>query len=214
MLKLFNQEVIMQYRSLLQHIAIVVVLLVTTTLIAGCYTMLSHPSVANDQQVVTQESETTGTSCTTCHNNDYDHNRMTPHYWGFGSWGIRSYPYGYYNNFGYAGYGGYYGWQRYYYDPWWWGYTYDPYPYYYPGGGGGSGGTGSGMSATPDRPETRRGWNGSGSNTQPPPPPPVYIGGSNSGGGSSGGSSGSSGGSSGGSSDDNERPHGRRGSGK
>ncbi|MFH1735118.1 MAG: hypothetical protein ABIE92_10435 [bacterium] len=204
----------MQFRSLPQYAANLAVLLVMAIFMAGCYTMFQHPQLTHEERAVAEEAETTGYSCTLCHNNDYDHSRMYPHNsWGFGSWGIRSYPYGY-SSYGYSGYGGYYGWQRYYYDPWWYGYSYNPYPYYYPPGGGGSGGTGSGMSATPERPETRRGWNGS-PNNAPPPPPPVYTGGSTSGGGGSSGDGSSSGGSSGDSnSDDNGRDGGRRGSGR
>ncbi len=137
--------------------------------LAGCYTMLNHPTVADEELVAEHDSELTGTSCTACHNNEYDHNRMSPHNWGFGSWGIRNYPYSYYSY-----YGSYGGWQKYYYDPWWWGWNYyNPYPpYYNPGGGSGS----VGVSApSPQRP-------GRGRDFSPAPypqapqyvPPPVY----------------------------------------
>lgn len=142
--------------------------------ISGCYTMLRHPTVAQEELVSGSDQELTGASCTDCHNNEYDHYRMSPHYWGFGSWGIRTYPYGYY--------GGYVGWQRYYYDPWWWGWNYyDPYPYYpyYPPGGGG-GGLGTVSAPSPDRPMTRRGLNENMLPQSPPIPnpptqPPVYV---------------------------------------
>ncbi len=133
--------------------------------LAGCYTMLRHPQVEDEDLVGQHESEMTGATCTDCHNNEYDHHRSSSHYWGFGSWGIRTYPYGYY---------GYTGWQRYYYDPWWWGYGYgyyDPWPYYNPGGGG------SGSSALPSPQRPGRGRDLSPAPpTQPPPytPPPAY----------------------------------------
>ena len=172
---------------------------------AGCYTMLRHPQVADEELVGQHESEMTGTTCTDCHNNEYDHHRSSSHYWGFGSWGIRTYPYGYY---------GYTGWQRYYYDPWWWGYGYgygyyDPWPYYNPGGGYGPG-SGSGSSPSPDRPSSRRGLQQAPMGQPPPnPPPPAYI--------SPAPSSPNQGGSSGQSQqgdNDNNKREGRRGGGK
>jgi len=174
--------------------------------LAGCYTMLSHPQVANEELVAEHDTEMTGTTCTTCHNNEYDHNRMSSHGWGFGSWGSRNYPHNYY---GY--YGSYRGWQRYYYDPWWWGWNYDPYRYNNPGGGYGS--SGGSAVGSPDRPDSRRGMQYL--PPQPSPqytPPPVYTGSSGQSGGSSqGGSSGQSGGSTDSGSSNDDGRDGRRG---
>jgi hypothetical protein len=103
----------------------------------GCYTMLTHPIVAeplparadslqhSDTETPAGEmqSSTGQVSCTACHNAQYDH-AYHRHYWDDWGW----YPSYYY---------GYVGWNRYYWRPWWYDYNYPPYWWYDPGGGGG-----------------------------------------------------------------------------
>lgn len=123
--------------------------------LVGCYTLLRHPSVAEEEMVTGYEPGPSGASCTDCHNNEYDHRWMYPHTQGFGFWGRPS-PYSYY---------GYGSWRHYYWDPWWsgWGY-YDPYPYYHPGGVSITPGPPS-----PERPESRRALPPAPPNLSPPP---------------------------------------------
>lgn len=130
--------------------------------LVGCYTVLRHPSVAEEETISGTEPTTSGASCTDCHNNEYDHRWMYPHSWGFGYWG------GYHPSY-YYGYGS---WRHYYWDPWWWGWGYyDPWPYYIPGGG-----QASPASPSPERPETRRALPPAPPNlSSPPAPMPSYT---------------------------------------
>ncbi|MCX6640456.1 MAG: hypothetical protein NTW14_08260 [bacterium] len=131
----------------------------------GCYTVLQHPSVANreapDSTGTIVVPQTNQNSCTSCHNNDYDHSWGISRYnWGFDYWG-RSYPN--YTPWGYNG------WQHYYYDPWWGGYGYNsPYPYYQPGPGAPVG------PPPPPRDNMRRGQTYTPPGPQPPMNPPLY----------------------------------------
>ncbi|TKJ36845.1 hypothetical protein CEE37_14775 [candidate division LCP-89 bacterium B3_LCP] len=131
---------------------------------AGCYTTLHHPNVVQEDTGVVHEVESSSTSCTACHNNDYDHRWVSPHNWGFGYWG-QNYP-SYYNGYGY----GYSGWQRYYYDPWWSAWYYDPWYYNSPGGGTYSPGV-----PPVERDNSRRGFMPAPMGTTPvAAPPPAY----------------------------------------
>lgn len=138
------------------------ILLVVIIGLAGCYTVLRHPSVAEEETGVVYENRISGVSCTDCHNNEYDHRWMSPHGWGYGYWGSGYSPYYYY---------GYSGWNNYYYNPWWNGWWYyNPYPYYPSGGGNSVPGAPS-----PERPHSRRGDLGPPTGSPPPaytPPPP------------------------------------------
>ncbi len=140
--------------------------------LGGCYTVLQHPGIVNEETGQKYDSTyiASSPSCTDCHNNQYDHRGYSSHLWGYDGWDSWGtywggfYPYQYYNNSP---------WSRYYYDPWWGGYGGwygSPYPYYpYPGGGGSSGSSGP---PPPDRPETRRGMPPVPPTT--PAPPPTY----------------------------------------
>jgi hypothetical protein len=135
--------------------------------LAGCYTVLRHPSVMEEERALAARDSTFAGSreatCTDCHNNEYDHQGNSP--WGWHGWGGSYYggyyPFGNYNyNYNYNP------WQRYYYDPWWynsgwgwggWGGYYNPWPYY-PGTPGDPG------TPSDPRPVSRRGM------SEPPPP--------------------------------------------
>jgi hypothetical protein len=141
----------------------------------GCYTIISHPQVANGQKYhgndstyvqPQQTSPQSGQSgCTSCHNNEYNHSWGIRPAWGFDYWGSYSPNY---TPWGYSG------WQHYYYDPWWGGsgnyYNYNPW-YNYPSGPGAPS-----APPPPERDHTRRGDT---LMPQTPPPPtvnqPVYI---------------------------------------
>ena len=140
--------------------------------LAGCYTVLRHPSVVQEERSLAARDSTVAegrqATCTDCHNNEYDHQGSS--HLGWGSWG------GYYGGYGYApfGYYSYNPWQRYYYDPWWynsgwgwgwggWGGYNTPWPYY-PG-------TPSEPGVPPqERPATRRGQSAPPPTFVPPPP--------------------------------------------
>jgi hypothetical protein len=144
--------------------ALVAMLLVIPGLI-GCYTVLHHPNVVQEETGASIDSESSGVSCTDCHNNEYDHRWMSPHNWSFGYWG-QGYPSYYY------GYGSVYGsWYNYYYNPWWGGWYYDPWYYYPPWDGVSTPGIPS-----PDRPNSRRGLpTAPGMMPQINVPPPAYT---------------------------------------
>jgi hypothetical protein len=140
--------------------------------LAGCYTVLKHPSVVPEERALAARESTVAegrqAACTDCHNNEYDHQGSSHLNWG--GWG------GYYNGYGYTpfGYYSYNPWQRYYYEPWWynsgwgwgwggWGGYNSPYPYY-PG-------TPSEPGQPPqERPATRRGQSAPPPTFVPPPP--------------------------------------------
>ena len=151
------------HESVIKGLNLLLIILVAVGL-AGCYTVLRHPSVADEEKGEGYELESSGASCTDCHNNEYDHRWMSPHTWGYGSWLG-------YSRYNYYGYGG---WRSYYQDPWWWGWGgwyYDPWPFYPPGGGGSV----TPMEPYPERSNTRRSLQQAPPSTPPPQtPPPAY----------------------------------------
>jgi len=89
-------------------------LLPVALLLAGCYTVLRHPQVADREP-----QEVRNERCVACHSDsDLDDIEYGLH------------RYGYRHGYGYSP------WERYYYNPWW----YDDLWYWSPGGGGVSGG--------------------------------------------------------------------------
>jgi len=136
--------------------------------LAGCYTVLKHPSVVDEEMAIAKSKDSTDAgshevTCTDCHNNEYDHRYGSHWGWGWNDWG-------YYGGFYPFGYSYYNPWRHYYWDPWWsgwgWGGYYDPYPYY------------PGTPGTPGTPPPKRSPIGRGemSPQQPPTqaPPPSY----------------------------------------
>ncbi len=71
--------------------------------LAGCYTMLRHPSVVQEERALASRDSTVAegrqASCTDCHNNEYDHQGSS--HLGWGGWG------GYYGGYGYTPFGYY-----------------------------------------------------------------------------------------------------------
>jgi hypothetical protein len=139
------------------RIASACLLLILGVTLAGCYTLLRHPTVLEERSDSTGYDHASGYACTDCHNNLYDHH--WDHRWsgGYGLWGGYwggFYPYRYYPSSP---------WSRYYWEPWWsgWGgWYYNPPPY----------SPGTPAPEPPDRPQTRRALPPSPSGNPAPPP--------------------------------------------
>ncbi|MDH4223484.1 MAG: hypothetical protein OEV55_08100 [candidate division Zixibacteria bacterium] len=82
-------------------VLMVTLLVITGIFFAGCYTIMSHPRV-EDEEGITYQGRDYRENCTTCHA-DY-----------------HSYPYGYYYGYYPDYYWDYPRWGHYYVYPWWW----------------------------------------------------------------------------------------------